>query len=361
MSSIVVLKTGALGDVLRTTSILPGLARAHRGAAIVWVTAPDAADLVRGHPLVTRVVTADPARDDFVERAAEQLRDEPMDRVLSFDDERSVCRLASRLVPDAHAEGQRLSGAYEAPDGTLRYTPDTAPWFEMGLLSEHGIERADELKRANRRSHPEIFAAMLGIDAGAPRLEIDAAARRTADAWWAQQESVLGSLPRVGLNTGAGGRWTSKRLPVDRTARLARAIHAARDGDVAFVLLGGAAEAERNVRLASELANDVAWVDAGANRSVQEFAAIVDGLDVLVSSDSLALHIAVARAVPVVCFFAPTSAAEIELEGRGTKVASTAPDACSYRPDADTSTLTVERLCPPVLAWIERGRERDGR
>ncbi len=50
----------------------------------------------------------------------------------------------------------------------------------------------------------------------------------------------------------------------------------------------------------------------------------------------------------MVAFFAPTSAAEIELYGRGAKVASTAPDACSYRPDADNSTVTVERLLDAI-------------
>ena len=43
-----------------------------------------------------------------------------------------------------------------------------------------------------------------------------------------------------------------------------------------------------------------------------------------------------------------TSAAEIELHGRGEKVVSTAPDVCSYRPDADRSTLTPERLYAAV-------------
>jgi heptosyltransferase-2 len=57
--------------------------------------------------------------------------------------------------------------------------------------------------------------------------------------------------------------------------------------------------------------------------------------------------------VRVVAFFAPTSAAEIELYGRGEKVQSTAPDACSYRPDADNATLTVERLAPAVLRQTE--------
>ena len=80
-----------------------------------------------------------------------------------------------------------------------------------------------------------------------------------------------------------------------------------------------------------------------------EFAAIVRGLDLLLTSDSLALHVAVAGRVPVVAFFAPTSAAEIELYGRGEKVVSTSPDYCNYRKDADTSTLTAENLNSGIL------------
>jgi heptosyltransferase II len=356
MPSVVVLKTGALGDVLRTTSILPGLARSLPEAKIVWVTAPEAVDLVRTHPSIHRVVAADPARDDFAARALEQLRDESFARILSFDDEPSVCRLARALCGERLPDPV-LSGAYEDDEGVLRYTSDTSLWFDMGLLSEHGIERADELKRANRRSHGAILAAMLGVEPDRPRLVLDAAAEARVATWW--DERRLGDEGRkwVGLNTGAGGRWASKRLPVDRTAHLARAIAGAYGGRVGFVLLGGSAEAERNGRLGTELGDDVRWVDGGTDRGVQEFAALVDRLDVLVSSDSLALHVGVARRVPVVCFFAPTSAAEIELYGAGSKVESLAPDACSYRPDADTSTLTVERLCPPVLEWLERGRD----
>jgi heptosyltransferase-2 len=72
----------------------------------------------------------------------------------------------------------------------------------------------------------------------------------------------------------------------------------------------------------------------------------------LVSSDSLALHMAIAQDVRVVAFFAPTSAAEIELYGLGEKIASTAPDYCSYKPDADNSTITVERLCAAVVRQL---------
>ncbi len=41
MTDILILKTAALGDVLRTTSILPGLERRHGSIAVTWLTAGD--------------------------------------------------------------------------------------------------------------------------------------------------------------------------------------------------------------------------------------------------------------------------------------------------------------------------------
>ena len=36
---LLVIKTGALGDVVRTTAILPGLARKHPDLRVTWLTA----------------------------------------------------------------------------------------------------------------------------------------------------------------------------------------------------------------------------------------------------------------------------------------------------------------------------------
>src|SRR6187455_2795792 len=147
-SRSLILKTAALGDVLRTTSILPGLAKAHPGVPIAWATAPEAVDLVRTHPLVAEVV------------ALERLAGRRWRWVISLDDEEPLCALASSL------ETARLSGAYLGKDGKRAYTADVAPWFDMGLLSVHGKAEADRLKVANQKSQPAIYAEMLGIEMG---------------------------------------------------------------------------------------------------------------------------------------------------------------------------------------------------
>ncbi len=342
---ILIVKTGALGDVLRTTSILPGLRARHPDARITWLTAPAAADLVRLHPELAAVETVDPKASGAVDAAAERLARTPRDWVISLDDEEPLCRLASR-VPS-----KRLSGAHLDARGARVYSADVAPWFDMGLLSVHGKQRADELKIANQKSHPRIYADMLGIEMGRPALPGEPAAEARAQDF-AQRTRLSSRGPVLGLNTGAGGRWSSKTLSPERTAELVLHLHRVLAGQIGFLLLGGQDEASRNRRIV-ELIGGEAWlVDGGTDNSLLEFAALVACCDCLLTSDSLALHVALARGVRVVAFFAPTSAAEIELYGLGEKVVSTAADACSYRAEADTRTLTVERLAAALLRQL---------
>lgn len=351
MNEVLIVKTAALGDVLRTTSILPGLAATVPGVRITWATAPGAVDLVRTHPLVDAVVAIDARDPESVADVARRLEATRFARVISLDDEEPLCALVARL------RTERLSGATLDAVGRRAYTPDVAPWFDMGLLSVHGKERADALKVANRRSQPEIYAAMLGLPMGKPALHLTDAARAHA-AEFARRHELDARRPVIGLNTGAGGRWTSKQLAPDRTVELARRIAERVPGGATFVVFGGDSEAERNAAIVDGLARvglGARAVDAGTRNTLLDFAGLVGLCDLLITSDSLALHVAVALDRRVVSFFAPTSAAEIELYGLGEKVVSTSPDYCSYRADADNRSITPERLCDAALRVLGNG------
>jgi ADP-heptose:LPS heptosyltransferase len=60
--------------------------------------------------------------------------------------------------------------------------------------------------------------------------------------------------------------------------------------------------------------------DGGNHNSFSRFAALIDQCSVVVTSDSLAVHVTAARKKPAVVLFGPTSSAEIELYGRGAKI-----------------------------------------
>jgi heptosyltransferase-2 len=306
---------------------------------------------------VRTVLEIDVASDASIQLAIARLSATVWARVISLDDEASVARIATGIP------SRRLSGAYVRPDGSLAYTPDTAPWFDMGLLSVHGKAEADRRKVENRKSHPEIHAEMLGLRMARPALHLTHEPTEFARGF-AARHGLDARRPIVGLNTGASGRWASKQLDVGRTVEVAKRVHEARGGRVTFLVLGGPAETQRNEAiLAGLLRADVSACDGGTGNTLLQFAGLVGLCDALLSSDSLALHLAVAQSVRVVAFFAPTSAAEIELYGRGEKIASTSRDACSYRADADTSTLTPDRLAAAVveqLAAVEADQRGGG-
>lgn len=356
VTSVLMIKTGSLGDVLRTTSVLPGLKRRFPDLELTWLVAPAARSLVERHRLVSRVITCDPADAASVAAVRSELPGIRWDWVLSLDDEVPFCTLAASL------ETARLSGATLDAEGQPTYTDDVEPWFGMGLLSKDGKEAADRRKRENERSHPEIFASMLGVESGRPELPLPAEAHAAA-LGFATDFGLEDSTLVCGLNTGAGGRWRSKELPVERVVAYAGALEEALDRPVTFLVLGGAAERERNDRILAGLAGLDApprVIDAGTDHDLNTFAAILGLSDLLLTSDSLALHLGLAMEVPTVAFFAPTSAPEIDLFGLGEKVASSAPDYCSYRRDVDRSTITVERLVAASLRVLtaHQGRRR---
>ena len=330
---ILVVKHGALGDVVRTSYFARALREKFGDRLrLSWLTAPAAAPLLRFNPHIDDLWTS------FAE--AQPFR---YDRVYSLDDERDVLDGVVRL--DAAA----VTGAL-LQDGQPGYTDDAAGWFDMGLLSRLGKARADELKKLNQRGHAEIFGEIFGVDGvqphffGNPRLER-----------WAEQ-ALAGQARVIGINAFAGGRWPSKELRLPELNALIDAIVAgesAAGSGCAVMLVGAGGDQARNRELAVARPGAPILVP-NTDDSVLRLAALVGRLHAMITSDSLAMHLAIAQRIPTVAFFAPTSAPEIDAFGLVRKVVSTAPDYCSYRKDADNTSVTARRVIEQVSGLDRR-------
>ena len=208
------------------------------------------------------------------------------------------------------------------------------------LIETFGKERADELKRLNTRGHAEIFSEIFGVGAAVPCFYGDAALESSYREW------VSDRHPAIGISPFAGDRWPSKELPAPELAALIGALLGptgllSTPGSI--VLFGAGPDRAKNQALAQASADPRVRV-ADTEASPLHLAALIRQLDFVISSDSLAMHLAIAQGVPTVVFFAPTSAMEIDDFGHVSKVVSTAPDYCSYKKYADASTVTQKRL-----------------
>lgn len=305
---LLIIKLDAMGDVLRTTALLPALAAAHRGASITWITKPESVPMLRHNPYLSEVVAYGP--DALV-----CLGSRRFDRVINLDAGAVSAGLA------AMATGARKDGFVLEAGHVVATNPAARAWLETGLF--------DDLKRAGTRTYQDVMLEILGLAGSTHRyvlaLTADEMARGRA------RLAALGvdpGLPLVGLNTGAGGRWELKQWReagfLELIARLSR------DTQVQFVLLGGPEERERNARLRA--AAPVPIFDAGCDNPVRHFAALTACCDVVVSGDTLAMHVALAVGCRAVVLFGPTSAAEIELYGRGEKVVPDMTCLACYKP-----------------------------
>ena len=102
------------------------------------------------------------------------------------------------------------------------YTDSSAPWFDMSLISRYGKKQADELKKVNSKTYPNLLCQMLDISCNAPSLVLGEK-ERNFSRQFSQVHSLKGR-PIVGLNTGAGGRWKFKKLSENKTIEIGDSV-----------------------------------------------------------------------------------------------------------------------------------------
>src|SRR4029453_9529871 len=124
---LLVVKLDAMGDVLRSTALLPPLAEAHPRAAITWITRKESVPLLQRNPYVAEVLELGP-------EALVHLQTRSFDRVINLDASKISAALASA------ARSTRKDGFVLDERGYVRPTNDAARgWLESGLF--------DDLKR----------------------------------------------------------------------------------------------------------------------------------------------------------------------------------------------------------------------
>ena len=322
---ILIVKLAAIGDVLRTTCLLPGIHRRWPGAHVTWVTSRGAAPLFEGNALVDRVLTFDGPPP--IELLTEQF-----DVIINPDAAADACALA-HLARGA----QHIGFNVDARGTPLPLSPAAERWLEMGVR--------DDKKKANRLTYQEHMAAIMGVEwrKEPPILELFEEDLATGRRLRARHAPAAGGAV-IGLNTGAGGRWRFKRWTEHGYAELIARL--ARDGHRVF-LLGGPEEVERNTRLAA--GSKGAAVDTGCDNPLRRFAGIVQACDVVVTGDTLAMHVAIARGRRTVVLFGPTSLHEIEVFDRGERLAPDLDCLVCYKTDCDFVPNCMESISTDMV------------
>ena len=199
--SILIIKLGATGDVVRTTPFLRRLE-----GPVSWITAEHNLPLLEGIDREVRCVSWENRN---------RVADTAYDLVINLEDDRESSSFLKQL------KFKQLFGAHLNGDDKLTYTSDSRAWFDLSLISTYGREKADRLKLLNRRTYQELIFSGLGLEfkgeryylppARATGLQGDVAISSTAGPVWPMKKwAYYDELKKELQATGFKGKRPSK-------------------------------------------------------------------------------------------------------------------------------------------------------
>ena len=328
---ILIVKLDAAGDVLRTTSILSGLKKRYPDSYLTWITRGVSSPLFINNTYVDRVIPLQP--DGLLCCQAETF-----DISINLD----TSQLSS-TIQSLVRSGEKRGFALDDRGRVCVCNPEAERWLRMSIF--------DDEKKANKESCQSIMAEIVGNPLPPGEIILNLGPEEIASAeCFAKSAGLDRSKPVIGFNTGGGHRWKHKKWTRENTLALAR--RCAVELDAQLLLYGGPEEDERNAWLVEQ--GGGIFIDTGCGNDLRTFFAKLNLCDLLVTSDSLALHAATGLKKKVVALFGPTSASEIELYGRGEKVISPLPCQCCYRPDCEVNPDCMESITPGMVYNVIR-------
>ncbi len=281
---ILIIKLGALGDVIRSTAILPAYRKQHPDAHITWVTnSPEILPLNGAIDVILR----------FEYRAIIPILQQEFDIAINLDKDKEACSLLCAVkaknkfgftVKNGHlagcnsaAERKIITGLFDedSKNNILSYQQ------EMFDICEIKFNKEEPLLRLNND---------------------------LVEKWKILTEKSKGRKV-IGLNTGCGKRWITRLWPEKYWIEL---INILQKNNYYPILLGGEDEDHKNKNFAK-----ITGAYYPGVFSLEEFMAIAANCHLIVTAVSMMMHIAIGLKLPLVLFNNIFNRHEFEMYGRG--------------------------------------------
>jgi heptosyltransferase-2 len=240
----------SLGDVLRTTPILSALKNKYENSYISWLVSEQAEPLIHGNDYIDRVLVW----DQFIPF---QLLSEKFDLVINLEKVPGICALSDK-IESWNKYGFRFNSETGHYDG-----------YEQGLEFIDYINQK-EIGKASKDCWQKSLIELLGLK-------------------WSNQNYSLGYKPKskeiydIGLNFEVGKKWPQKAMSIEKWKLLAKGLET------------------QNFK--------ISWQE-GLN-SLYEYMDWINSCKIIITQDSLGLHLALALNKKVIALFGPTSSDEV--------------------------------------------------
>lgn len=291
---ILIIKLGAIGDVIRTTPILRKLRKEYPDAQLIWLSyAPE----ILSQEWIDRILVPNIESVELI-------------KLIEFDwlinlDKDSLAISLTRQINAKRKSGFTLDDfGYAKP---ISSDAERHKWI-TGLFNDKSKE--------NKKHYVQEMFEILGYDFNDEEYILFA---NQDHKWEIDHEKKI-----VGLNTGCGGRWTSRLWPNEYWIELAKNLI---NKGYEVIFLGGEQENEKNLILSVKSGGKYL-----GHFNLNDFISLVDQCDLVITAVTMAMHIAVGLKKQTIIFNNIFNKNEFYLYGRGEVMEPTPKCDCYYTP-----------------------------
>jgi len=295
---ILLIKLGALGDVVRSTCIVEGLKEKYPDSQLTWLVEKNSKVFIDNNPFIDNVITYD---DENV-RA---LQCQKFDIIINLDKDKK----ATSIITSCKSNIKLGYGLNE--EGHVIPLNKGTEYHYYICLDNWGA------KRKNTKSYQKMIFDMAELEYNneAPNLYLDDDLSEKFKDTFLEKYKIRSDSNVILLNTGCGPDWPEKKWTYDGFKNLIQLL--LKDDRNVVVLAGGKSEVNRNSKLFNE--NDITdnFINTTDKYSLKEFTFLINLCDIVVTADTVALQIAVALKRKIIAFFGLGPWKESDLFGLG--------------------------------------------
>lgn len=258
---ILIIKLGAMGDVIRTTPLITAYRNKYPGCHISWLT------------LTPDILPPDGIESIYRwnETSIFVLQHKQFDIAINLDKEEEACILLNQV------DAREKYGFIWRDNHIDAATPAAEHKLITGLF--------DHISQKNTQHYLDEIFDICHLEFNNEEYLINLNLT-LAEKWKESFSSIAMGKKIVGLNTGCGNRWLTRLWPHDYWVEL---IGKLQQAGYFPVVLGGPQEHDKNTMLSEKTA-----CHYPGTFSLEEFIALTQSVDVVVTQVSMMMHIAVA-------------------------------------------------------------------
>ena len=296
---ILLIKLDALGDVIRCTPLAEGIKKKYPNCKLIWLTQPQSIFFLKGNKFIDEVLS-------YNDETVRALQCQEFDTIINLDkDSKATSMITLFNSNDKRGYGLSTDG-YPFPlnDGT-KYHYDIC-------LDNWGA------KQSNTKTYQEMIfeASELEFDNERMIVNLDDSKYKQFESKFCKENNITSDDNLILLNTGCGPVFPHKKWTYDGYEELIGDL--LKDSNNKIILAGGQDEIRRNYKLSNSYTSDNI-INTTDKYTIEEFCFLVNLSKVVVTGDTMALHLAITFKKNIIPFYGPTPYQETDLLGLGKK------------------------------------------